>query len=389
MATLGSVCRFLNGGTPSKAVQSYFEGDIPWITSADISGPIANYARSFITEDAVRNSAVNKVAAGSVLLVTRTGVGKVAIAEKELCFSQDITALIPDKSKLDAGYLVHFLQTKKPHFLSLARGATIQGITRNVVSDLSIPLLPLAEQRRIAAILDQADALRAKRRKVLAQLDSLTQSIFIEMFGNPVQNERGWEIKRLEHAVEGKYGVKAGPFGSSLKKEDYSESGYRVYGQEQVIAGTFIIGNYYISASKFEQLKSCAVSEGDLLVSLVGSFGKVLIVPPGIEPVIINPRLLKITPRKALLESLFLAHLIGSKAIQDKLISVSHGGTMGILNAGLLKDLEVILPPVSEQRSFARRIEAVREIQATNFSALDELNKLFASLQHRAFQGEL
>ncbi len=127
MATLGELCQFLNGGTPSKAVSTYFEGDIPWITSADIVSPVVNSARSFITDQAIRKSATNKVSAGTVLLVTRTGVGKVAIAGTDLCFSQDITALIPNNSKLDTGYLVQYLQTKKTHFERLARGATMQG----------------------------------------------------------------------------------------------------------------------------------------------------------------------------------------------------------------------------------------------------------------------
>jgi type I restriction enzyme, S subunit len=192
METLGKLCQFLNGGTPSKAVASYFEGDIPWITSADMTGPIANFARSFITLEAIKASATNKVPKGTILLVTRTGVGKVAVAGSELCFSQDITAIIPDETKLDTNYLVQYLRTKQAHFERFSRGATIKGITRDVVADLAIRLPALAEQRRIAAILDQADALRAKRRETLAQLDKLTQAIFVELFGEPVTNPMNW-----------------------------------------------------------------------------------------------------------------------------------------------------------------------------------------------------
>ena len=140
IAKLGDLCEFLNGGTPNKDQCEYFKGNIPWITSADITGPVADTARSFITEAAIQQSATNKVAKGTVLLVTRTGVGKVAIADHDLCFSQDITGLKPDKEKLEAGYLVHFLRTKQMHFRRLARGATIKGITRDVVTDLVVPL---------------------------------------------------------------------------------------------------------------------------------------------------------------------------------------------------------------------------------------------------------
>jgi type I restriction enzyme S subunit len=189
--------------------------------------------------------------------------------------------------------------------------------------------------------------------------------------------------------VVGKYGIKAGPFGSSLKKEDYTTSGYRIYGQEQVIAGRFDNGDYYIGERKFQQLKSCAVTEGDLLVSLVGSFGKVLVVPPGIEPGIINPRLLKITPNQQLVTPDFLAALLQHPTAQAEFQRIAHGGTMGILNAGLLKQLKVILPPVTLQREFACRVSAVEKLKAAQRASLAEMDALFASLQHRAFRGEL
>src|SRR2546430_843165 len=109
MVPLGKLCNFVNGGTPSKSVDRYFQGNIPWITGADITGPIVSTARSFITEEAIKNSATNLVPAGTVLLVTRTSVGKVAIAGVALCFSQDVTAIFPDTGQLDTKYLVHFL----------------------------------------------------------------------------------------------------------------------------------------------------------------------------------------------------------------------------------------------------------------------------------------
>lgn len=114
-----------------------------------------------------------------------------------LCFSQDITALTPDAKKLDAGYLVQFLRTKESHFAKHARGATIQGITRQIVADLDIPLPPLEEQRRIATILDQAETLRTQRRQALAHLDSLTQSLFLDMFGDPVVNPKGLPVVKF------------------------------------------------------------------------------------------------------------------------------------------------------------------------------------------------
>ena len=135
MTTLGPICSFLNGGTPSRGVYRYYQGDVPWITGADISGARADTARRFITEEAIGESATNRVPAGTVLLVTRTSVGKVAVAAMELCFSQDITAITPD-----------------PHCLDTSTSSTSSERSNRTLSVW-----------RAVETMDQRDALRAKR----------------------------------------------------------------------------------------------------------------------------------------------------------------------------------------------------------------------------------
>ena len=378
MATLESVCRFLNGGTPSKAVQSYFEGDIPWITSADILGPIANYARSFITEDAVRNSAVNKVAAGSVLLVTRTGVGKVAIAEKELCFSQDITALIPDKSKLDAGYLVHFLRTKKPHFLGHARGATIQGITRNIVSDLSIPLPPLKEQRRIAAILDQADALRAKRREAFAQLDSLTQSIFMELFGEANEYPVTSLADLCELITDGTH-----------QTPEYADEGVIFLSAKNVTSG-------YVDWEKIKFIPQSLHRElnrrlsprvNDILLAKNGTTGIAAIVDRDCTfDIYVSLALLR--AKQGVLPA-FLLGAINSPICKQQFNDSLKGVGVPNLHLKEIRATQIPHPPLSIQNEFLSRITALEKLKVSQRSSLAELDNLFASLQHRAFKGDL
>ena len=326
-------------------------------------------------------------AGDTLVCVVGATAGKINYSSFDCAIGRSVAAVRPDDDRVDSLFLFHFLQTKVKELRDRSQGAAQGVITREMLQSLSLILPPLSEQRRIAAILDQADALRAKRREALAQLDSLTQSIFIEMFGDPIANSRKWQHASMAEVVEGQYGIKAGPFGSSLKKDEYTSSGYRIYGQEQVIAGRFDIGDYFISERKFEQLKSCAVAEGDLLVSLVGSFGKVLIVPSGIEPGIINPRLLKVTPNQKLVTSRFLASLLQQPSVQAYFGRVAHGGTMGILNVGLLKQLEVILPPLESQEKFAQRISALDGLIDKHNQSFRDLDCLFASLQFRAFRG--
>lgn len=179
---IGQICSFLNGGTPSKSIDRYFQGDIPWITGADITSPVVTQARSFITEEAVRSSATNRVPAGTVLLVTRTSVGKVAIAGVELCFSQDITALTPNNARVDTTYLVQFLNSQEAYFSQHARGATIKGITRQVVSDLEIPLPPLEFQHEFARRIAEVENLKTSHRLALSELDALQASLQYRAF---------------------------------------------------------------------------------------------------------------------------------------------------------------------------------------------------------------
>jgi type I restriction enzyme S subunit len=293
--------------------------------------------------------------------------------------------------RVDSSFLAHFFDT--PNYwdqISLkSAGAAQPGVNASKLQELEVPLPPLPEQRRIAAILDQADALRAKRREALAKLGEMAQAIFLEMFGDPASNPMSWSKVSLASVVATKHGIKAGPFGSALKKEEYTQTGYRVYGQEQVIAGRLDVGNYYISPEKFDRLRSCAVQEHDLLVSLVGSFGHTLIVGAKHEPGIINPRLLRIRCDRNLMLPTFLAAELGSDSIKRALEVASHGGTMGILNGQNLRDLKVIVPPIELQKKFVMVLQKLKALTNSVTISSDSLLLLFTSLQHRAFSGTL
>ena len=388
--TIGEVCSFLTGGTPSKSVERYFQGDIPWITGADITSPVVTNARSCITNEAIESSATNRVPAGTVLLVTRTSVGKVATAGVDLCFSQDITALTPDISRLHAPYLVEFLKTQEPHFERQARGATIKGITRQVVGGLEIPLPPLVEQRRIAEVLDKAEALRAKRRAALAQLDSLTQSLFLDLFGDP--DTKGWPMTDIAGVVnEDDGGIRTGPFGSQLLHSEFTAEGIAVLGIDNAVANEFRWGERrFISEAKYRQLKRYTVRPGDVLITIMGTCGRCAVVPDDIPPAINTKHLCCITLDSSKCLPIFLhAYFLRHPTALRYLSQTAKGAIMSGLNMGLIKGMPIPLPPVSLQREFARRVAAVEKLKTAQRAALAELDALFASLQHRAFRGEL
>ena len=187
----------------------------------------------------------------------------------------------------------------------------------------------------------------------------------------------GWLWKTVDElGTSGRPAVKAGPFGSSLKKEFYVESGFRIYGQEQVIAGDLSIGDYYISRERFEALKSCEIKAGDILISLVGTFGKVLVVPSLFEPGIINPRLVRLCLDPKLIDPHFFSRFFRSPLARLQMDLHSHGGTMDILNAKNISGLFIPIPPIAQQRRIAEildRADAIRRKRQEAIRLTEEL----------------
>jgi type I restriction enzyme S subunit len=179
-----------------------------------------------------------------------------------------------------------------------------------------------------------------------------------------------WEVENLAALGSGSIPpIKAGPFGSALTKDTYASSGYKVYGQEQVIRGDYQYGDYFVPYAKFKELESCSVKAGDILLSLVGTAGKLLVVPRHAPEGIINPRLIRFSFDKKRVDSEFFKGLFGADQIQNYLERYAQGGTMGVLNAGILRAVSVALPPLHEQRAIAT---ALSDVDALIF-ALDKL----------------
>ncbi|CAM7761769.1 restriction endonuclease subunit S [Enterobacter intestinihominis] len=175
----------------------------------------------------------------------------------------------------------------------------------------------------------------------------------------PFELPQGWVWCQFDHIAKNEANaLKAGPFGSALKKSMYVPTGYKIYGQEQVISGDENLGDYYVDREKYESLISCKVQPGDMLISLVGTIGKVLVLSNKCQEGIINPRLVKISLFKDVCRN-YIQAVLASKFIQDELFQESHGSTMHVLNLGLLKKLIFPLPPMSEQFRIIDKINAL------------------------------
>lgn len=265
---------------------------------------------------------------------------------------------------------------------TMNKSAAVPGLNRDDVYRLNVRLPPLPEQRGIAAILDHADALRAKRRHVLTHLDALTQSIFNEMFAGA----RATSTVEAESSL-----IRTGPFGSQLLHSEFVDEGIAVLGLDNVVGNEFRWGERrFITPAKYEKLKRYTVSPGDVLISIMGTTGRCVVVPDDIPTAINTKHICAITPNSTHLDSAFLrATFLWHPESRAHLLRQTKGSIMDGLNMGIIKAMPIPIPPLSEQREFAERARQVIAVRDRATSAGNADDDLFASLQARAFRGEL
>ncbi len=308
-----------------------------------------------------------------------------------LLLSDKILKLIPNELSVDRRYLVRALRSTEAtsHFFKCAGGSSgsMTNITQADIRSAPILLPPLPEQRRIASILDQADALRAKRREALAQLDRLAQSVFVEMFGDPVTNPRGWETRRLGELTS-KLGSGSTPTGGDSA---YKDVGISLIRSLNVHDGLFLCKNLaHIDEQQAAKLRNVVVEEDDILLNITGaSVARVCRAPADVLPARVNQHVMIVRPTREL-NPLFLESLLLNPSMKAKLLKVGGAGaTREAITKADAEDLQIIVPPKSLQQEFSTRKESLHSLQRNGESGLADLNALFASLQHRAFRGEL
>lgn len=271
------------------------------------------------------------------------------------------------------------------------RGTTLKNLSLSTAAEhINIPLPDVTAQQRIAVILDKADRLRAKRRAALAQLDVLAQSIFLDMFGDPAA--RGWRMARIADVSADTDGaIRTGPFGSQLLHSEFTDDGIAVLGIDNAVDNEFRwCQRRFISEEKYRQLSRYTVHPEDVLITIMGTCGRCAIVPDDIPAAINTKHLCCITLDRTkclpvFLHAYFLLHPIARSYLERK----AKGAIMAGLNMGIIKDLPIPLAPIDLQEEFAKRTEAMGSVKMGQTAAQAGLDSLFASLQHRAFRGEL
>jgi type I restriction enzyme, S subunit len=309
-------------------------------------------------------------------------------------FGGFVSALRADPKQVNPRYLYWWFSSDRTQALlrSFGRKTTsISNLSAEQCLNLDVPLPPLPEQCRIAAILDQADALRAKRREALAQLDSLTQSIFIEMFGDPVTNDRAWPAGSVSDFVAGFESGKS----IVADDEDESESPYRVLKISAVTTLEYKPEHSKAIPSDYTPPKSHFVRKGDLLFSrantteLIGATAYVNETP---DNLLLPDKLWRFVwfekPRAA---PLYVRHLFQQAKFRQEIGQRASGtsGSMQNISQPKVLSIKVGNPPLSLQQIFSKRVQGIEALKVSQRAALTELNALFSTLQHRAFQGQL
>jgi len=313
---------------------------------------------------------------GDILISWSASLGVYIWNQGKALLNQHIFKVVFDKVEIDKNYFVYAVKHKLQEMVSKTHGATMKHIIKKDFDNTLIPFPTLDKQIEIANILGKVEKLIDDRNDELLYLDNLIKARFVEMFGDPIKNPKEWPVFLIEDVVaKEKNALKAGPFGSDLRKEYYVNSGYKIYGQEQVIRENPFFGDYYISEEKFKQLENCSVQAGDVLISLVGTYGKLLIIPEQFEPGIINPRLMKITFDKTKVNPYYFKYFFQSEALKRALADNTHGGTMDILNLGIVRKLRLPLPPLKFQNDFNVFIKQIDKSKVVYLKAARKYHK--------------
>lgn len=384
------IVTFKGGGTPSKSISEYWDGDIPWATVKDFKSKRLTKTQDHISLAGLKSSSTNLIPKGHVIIPTRMALGKAAINTIDLAINQDLRALIP-KIKIHTEYLLYAVLSLAEEIEKRGSGATVKGITQENLYNLQIRLPNFDDQIRIATLLSRVEALIATRKDNLRLLDEFLKATFLEMFGDPLINEKGFKIRTLsEFYIDSKNGTKCGPFGSALKKEAYVSTGIPVWNMDNISNDGRLQPNVnlWITPDKYQELKGYSAINGDVIISRAGTVGKMCVLNSQFPDSIISTNLIRVRFGSNLLPLYFVSLMTYFKERVGRL-KTGEDGTFTHMNTGILDNLRFPYPPISFQNQFAAIVEKTESLKTLYQQNLTELENLYAALSQKAFKGEL
>ena len=378
---LGEICQIVTGSTPKTSVQEYWGGKYPWVTPAELKGDVfIDDTERHITDEAVAHTNVTLLPIGTVLLSSRAPIGKVAITTREMYCNQGFKNLICSDTIFNK-YLYFWLKGKTDYLNSLGRGATFKEISKSIVENIQIPLPPIQSQQYIVSELDKINELICLKKEQLKDYDNLAQSIFYEMFGDPVVNEKGWEVKKI-----GEIGTVER--GAGISKKDFVEDGLPCihYGQLHTILGPTtrhhhscipesLLPKYKIAHTNdvIMAITSEDVEGSCKSTAWLGNYDIVI----GSDAAILHHEQ----------DGTFLSYYTMTKAFFNEKSKYAKGFKVTHISAKEIENIPVYLPPLALQKDFAQRIELIEQQKAEIQSTIADLETLLASRMQYWFFG--
>ena len=372
-ANLGDFCDIVQGGRLKLSGDHFVPEGYPAYGAGGLNGylPVAEFHGP-----------------GVILSAIGARCGKCFLADGDWITLANTQVILPDPTRADARYLWYQLNDEARWHRS---GTAQPFIKPSDVKESRVALPPLAEQRRIAAILDQADELRATRRTALAEPEKLQKSIFLDMFGDPRSNPTGWPVFKIGDLVRG---FEAGK--SILTNEgDSLRARYRVIKVSAITSGTFVPGESKPVPPDYDPPAEHFVRKGDLLFSRANTeqlVGASVLVECDPDNTLLSDKIwrfvwnddLKVLPS-------YVWQVLQTPGIRSAIGSLATGtsGSMKNISQAKLLQLELPVPPMELQKQVEARLKVSRRVAMQCRRSLDELTSLFASLQHRAFRGEV
>jgi len=392
MLKLSEFCNMGSGGTPSRGnADFYTNGVIPWVKSGELRENLILDTSEKITEEAIQKSSAKIVPKGSLLLAMYGAtVGRLAFLGIDAATNQAVCNIQPDESIAYPKYLYYALLNKVPEFLNMAAGGAQPNISQTLIKDTKISLPSLEEQKNIAAILDNADALRRKRQQAIDLTDQLLRSVFLDMFGDPVTNPKGWCLHPFSSCVK----QIIGGWSSNSIGRPANSNEYGVLKISSVTSGEFKPSENKAVENIPDGKKIIIPQQGDLLFSRANTrelVAAMCIVNINVEKLFLPDKLWRIDLNKTIATNEYIKCLFSHSEFKNRLCKKATGTSGSMLNISKGKLIEHILPlpPISLQKEFSNIYRKLQYERKQYYLALDYTESLFVSLSQRLFSGKL
>lgn len=388
LVKLDDLFEIARGGSP-RPIQDFITDDadgINWISISDASNS-SKYIEK--TKKKIKKEGMKKsrlVHSGDFLLTNSMSFGRPYIMRISGCIHDGWLVLSPKAENIDTDYFYHLLGSVfiYKHFCRVAAGAVVKNLNIDLVKALEIPLPPLAEQKRIAAILDKADSLRGKNQQAIQLADQFLRAVFLDVFGDPVSNPKGWEITELNDLL---FFLTSGSRGWA---KYYRSSGDKFIRIQNVSKNKLLLDDLaYVNAPDGAEACRTKIQIGDVLLSITADLGRAAVVTEEISGGYINQHLALLRVNQNILNSRYLAAYLSSEAGIKQFQAKNKSAVKAGLNFTDIRTLNILLPPIDQQKKYEEIYEKVVFSISNKQAAMQFSESLFNSLSQKAFTGEL